>query len=132
MKVVISRQYKSCETQGGLFIFEGYNLIFRCVTLELAENGNQKNVSCIPEGEYQVTKETNEKRGDHFRVHNVPDRDGILIHRGNFLRDTHGCIIPGESFIDIDEDLIIDVNESTRTIEKLYKLLPDEFKLIII
>jgi len=132
MKAVLSRQYGASETLGGLYVFDGFNCAYHCVTLELAENGNQHNVSCIPEGQYEVVKQYSAKRGNHFRVLNVPNRTDILIHKGNFLRDTKGCIIPGTSFIDIDDDLIMDVNESTRTIEKLYNILPEQFTLHII
>lgn len=54
MKVVISRTYEKDSTKGSLYIFDGEKLIYRCKTLELPSNGNQHNVSCIPEGEYEV------------------------------------------------------------------------------
>ena len=49
---------------------------------------------------------TSPLRGDHensgkykkvWHIQNVPKRSGILIHKGNFIRDTHGCPLVGLS-----------------------------------
>lgn len=132
MKVIISRQYGKNETQGGLYIFEGYKVLFHCVTLELPDNGNQQFTSCIPEGVYEVIKIDSPKRGMCFHVTNVPGRDSILIHKGNYTEDTQGCILPGQYFTDINDDGNIDVDESSNTLTQLLVLLPDNFKLYVL
>lgn len=136
MKAIISRSYNANETLGTLMVMAGERPLYKCKTIELAENGNQQNTSCIPEGIYEVIKYNSYKRGECFRLLNVPDRSDILIHIGNFAAgnkvDTLGCILPGQYFTDINNDGSIDVAESTKTMHELLELLPDEFKLYIL
>jgi hypothetical protein len=136
MKVVISRKYNKNETQGSLFVLLGYELLFSCKTLELPDLGNQHNISCIPSGCYQVAKYDWVNHGLVFWVQNVPERDGILIHAGNYAAgakvDTKGCILVGSGFEDINGDGNIDVIETRKTLDRLISILPDEFQLIII
>jgi len=66
-------------------------------SLELPWLNNQRQISCIPPGEYLCTRTKSPKFGNVFQVSNVPDRDNILIHAGNTTADTNGCIIPGLS-----------------------------------
>ena len=136
MKVIISRTYNSNETLGTLMVMDGERPVYSCKSLELPYNGNQRNTSCIPEGTYEVIKSTSQGRGNVFRFLNVPDRDGILIHIGNYAAgkrvDTQGCILPGRYFVDINNDGIIDVAESTIAMNKLWEVLPDKFVIVII
>lgn len=136
MKAVISREYLKFATKGVLAIFDGSKLVTKVQTIELPDNGNQKNVSCIPEGKYEVIKIYSPSRGKCFHILNVKDRSEILIHIGNYVAggkiDSQGCILPGESFVDINGDGLIDIAESTRAMQKLLKYLPDKFELHII
>ena len=136
MKVIISRTYNKNETLGTLMVMEGERPLYKCKTIELPDNGNQHNTSCIPEGIYEVEKYYSEKRGECFWVKDVPDRTGILIHIGNFAAgnhvDTLGCILPGRYFTDLNNDGNIDVAESTPTMRELLALLPTDFKLYIL
>jgi hypothetical protein len=132
MKAILSRTYNSSETLGTLMIMEGERPLFKCKTIELPFNGNQRNTSCIPEGTYIVEKYTSPSKGEVFHVKDVPDRDSILIHKGNYTTDTLGCILPGSYFTDLNDDGKIDVAESTKTMKYLLDLLPDIFKLIIL
>ena len=131
MKCILSRKYESDRTMGGLFVMDGFNIVYKCKTLELKENGNQHNTSCIPEGTYDVVSYDSPTKGNCFHVLNVPDRDSILIHKGNFTKDTLGCILVGSGFVDIDADGTLDVIESTKTLTKLLSILPENFKLTI-
>jgi len=136
MKVIISRYYGKNETLGSLFVFSGLKVEYRCKTIELPNNGNQKYTSCIPEGVYDVEKYTSEKHGQCFHILDVPNRSDILFHSGNYATggkiDTKGCILPGSCFADINEDDNLDVIESKKTMTELYAILPDKFKLFII
>ena len=59
------------------------------------------------------------------------------MHWGNFLKDTHGCVLVGEKFSDINNDGIMDIAESKNLLnEGFHELMKrteglDEFKLII-
>ena len=70
-----------------------------CHTLENPWKDNQRNISCIPEGEYKVrlrlARESATRDYLHLLVQDVPDRDWILFHRGNSAKDTSGCILVG-------------------------------------
>ena len=133
MKAVLSRTYRYNETIGSLFILEGEELLYKCKALELPWNGNQRNVSCIPEGTYDCEKIISPTKGEVIHVLVVYGRDSILIHKGNYVpKDTKGCILPGNYFIDLDGDGTPDIAESTKAMTKLLKVLPEKFKLYII
>lgn len=64
-------------------------------TIELPWLQNQRNVSCIPEGRYELRKRVTQKRGQHLLVVNVKGRDGILFHPANDAKkELRGCIAP--------------------------------------
>ena len=105
--------------------------VYKCNTLELPWKQNARQVSCIPAGMYDVVKRQSPKYGQHFQLLNVPGRDMILIHSGNFTRDTHGCILVGQGFTDIDNDGLRDLQFSKKTLAELYKILPDRFQIVI-
>jgi hypothetical protein len=65
-----------------------------CFTIEPTWRGNARNVSCIPLGEYPVEVVRSPKFGEVVGLREVPDRDAILIHPGNKVEQTEGCILP--------------------------------------
>ena len=68
-----------------------------CNTLELPWKDNERNVSCIPVGEYRGVKYISQKFGVTILL-DVQDRFGILFHAGNVTEDTEGCIMPFTHF----------------------------------
>lgn len=101
-------------------------------TLELPYKGNQRQVSCVPVGSYKVRKRYSEKYQEHFHLTNVPGRDYILIHSGNYHTQILGCILVGTGLKDINHDGQKDVTESRAAMKQLNELLPDEFELEIV
>ena len=83
------------STIGELFI-NGERI---CDTLERPYFNNQRNISCIPEGIYPVRlrlpRESATRDYIHLLVQDVPDRDWILVHRGNFPYQSQGCLLVG-------------------------------------
>jgi hypothetical protein len=74
-----------------------------CVTMEPPWKNNKKNESCIPPGAYECFRRVamaNLTAGlpDTFEIDNVPGRDGILFHVGNFPVQTQGCVMLGLAF----------------------------------
>ncbi len=132
MKAILSRTYNHYETIGTLMIMEGEKPLFKCKTIELPWYNNQNNFSCIPEGIYNVIKHTSPRHGNCFKVLDVPGRTDILIHKGNYTSDTLGCILPGAGFADINNDGSMDVFDSTKTMNSLMEILPQNFKLVIV
>lgn len=104
---------------------------FRCYTLELSWRDNKRNVSCIPEGTYECEKHYSPTHGQCISVKHVVGRTHILIHKGNFIKDTLGCVLVGDSIKDINNDGVPEVTSSTKTLEKLLGRLPDQFQLVI-
>jgi RHS repeat-associated protein len=66
-------------------------------TLELPDRGNQQYISRIPEGTYFAELYESAKLGRTMRLRDVPFRTDILMHTGNYPKDTEGCILPGET-----------------------------------
>ena len=134
MRIEVKRTYhQHCTTGiGGVYNSEGEK-VFEFFTLELPWNDNERNISCIPEGEYLVRKmpPTAKRKYEYFWVQDVPGRDSILFHPGNFTRSIRGCLLPGEELKDIDKDGITDVTNTTATLKILTALMPDKFKLTV-
>ena len=90
-----------------------------CDTLENPWKDNQRNISCIPEGEYPVrlrlARESASRDYLHLLVQDVPNRDWILFHRGNTSKDTSGCILVG---LGTEQDV---VHNSTLAMDLLMK-----------
>lgn len=105
---------------------------FSCKTLELPWKNNERRVSRIPSGEYECVPHQSPKFGDSLWVQDVPNRSEILIHLGNYYRDTLGCILVGREFLDIDGDGHLDVTASRSTMTELYRLVQNESKLKLI
>ena len=95
--LLIRDEFTDKSTLGKLFL----NGEMFCQTLELPYLDNQRSISCIPEGEYKVrlrtAKESSSRDYLHLLVQDVKGRSYILVHIGNFPKDTKGCILVGQS-----------------------------------
>lgn len=132
MKAILKRSnYTEKQITGILEIYDNGKFKYKCNTLELAWKNNEKNISCIPPGIYVTDKIKSGKRKGDFRVLNVKNRSGILIHSGNYHTHSKGCILVGKSLIDINKDGYKDVTNSNNTMIELNDILPDEFILTI-
>jgi len=62
-------------------------------TIELPWKDNNRRISCIEEGTYQIVKRHSERFKDHLHLLDVPGRDWILIHPANDAQaELAGCI----------------------------------------
>lgn len=118
MELILERRWKKdTYTIGRLYV----NGAFFCNTLEDKDRGLTQNMSkeeikakkvpgetAIPKGRYRIsmrikspkysTKKQYEKcQGYLPRLKDVPGYTGILIHIGNFAKDSAGCILVGEN-----------------------------------
>jgi hypothetical protein len=146
MKLSLKRRFKGeSYTIGSLYIDDEYF----CDTLEDKDRGLKQGMSiediimqkvksetAIPAGTYIVvtdivspkysTREAYRFCGGKVpRLLNVPGYEGILIHIGNFARDTEGCILVGENKVKGQ------VINSTATFKKLYERLRQEKNITI-
>ena len=95
--LIIRDEFTDKSTIGKLFL----NGEMFCDTLELPYINNERRISCIPAGEYKVrlrtARESSTRDYLHLLVQDVPARSYILVHIGNFPKDTKGCILVGQS-----------------------------------
>ena len=94
--LIIRDTFTENSTIGELFI-NGERF---CDTLENPYINNERNISCIPAGQYKVRlrlpRESATRDYLHLLVQDVPNRDYILFHIGNTAKDTSGCILVGQ------------------------------------
>ena len=96
INLLLIRDTFSKESTIGELFLNGERI---CDTLENSWQDNQRNISCIPEGVYPVRlrlpRESATRDYLHLLVQEVPNRDFILVHRGNFPSQTQGCLLVG-------------------------------------
>jgi hypothetical protein len=140
MELFLERKHKKSNyTIGNLYIDDR----FFCNTLEDKDRGLTCNMvetqikslkvygeTAIPTGSYTINMNTVSPKfksrswakpygGKLPRLLNVKGFEGVLIHVGNTIKDTLGCIIVGENKVKGQ------VINSKETFKQLYKLLQD-------
>lgn len=89
---LIRNNYQPDFTEGMLKV---ENTCFE--TLERPWLQNQRNYSCIPDGEYPCALWERPSNGEiALYLWDVPDRTGIMFHAGNTTADCRGCILVGD------------------------------------
>lgn len=111
------------ETLGVLRIYKGLDKIMECKTLEPSWKENEKGISCIPAGKYDVELRESPTFGWTPIIKGVVNRDLILIHKGNYRRDTKGCLLVGSDFGDINKDGEMDLVGSKIVFDQLLQLV---------
>lgn len=103
-----------------------------CVTLEPPDLLNLRSKSSIPAQQYICKRYSSEKYPDTFQVMDVPDRNKVLLHAGNDIRDTEGCIILAQHFGKLQGNRA--VLNSGMTLKNFMKLMSNykEFHLTIV
>ena len=129
MVLVLNRTYFPEGTQGTI----EWDDTLVCYTIELPWLQNQKQISCVPEGEYVLEKRFSPKFQWHLHLKNVPGRDLILIHPANDAKkELLGCITPVTKLTGIGKG-----NSSRKAFERLKALVypvlerNEEVKIII-
>jgi Family of unknown function (DUF5675) len=67
--------------------------------LEPPWKNNKSNISCIPSGKYVcnfMRRSSSGKYKNVYHIQHVGGRFGILIHNGNIVSHTRGCLIIGK------------------------------------
>ncbi len=96
-----------------------------CCTVERPWLDNVDDTSCIPVGTYPCVPHNSDKFQNVWEVTGVKDRTAILIHAGNTINDTHGCVIVGRQFTPFGVAL------SQMALSDLRHILPSNFTLTI-
>lgn len=141
MKLKVKRIYNCPSYCIGKLYIDG---VYFCDVLEDTDRGldSAKSVAwnkarkvpgatAIPKGTYEITMKVKSpkfsaakyKKNYGFcngylpRLQNVPAYDGVLIHIGNYAKDTDGCLLVGKN---TKKGMVTD---STTTFRKLYEKL---------
>ena len=134
MKIIVKRTEHAKSTTGELWI-DG---VPQCVTLEdKCRADNEKKVygeTAIPYGEYKITLrkegtiyEDYKKRFADIRnergtlwIRNIPGFEYVLIHVGNYCKDTLGCLLVGSRIVSE-----VEIAESTKAYKRIYPVIAD-------
>jgi len=100
-----------------------------CKTLELPWKDNADMISCIPVGTYECKPWDSAKFPNVWEITNVPNREAILIHSGNTMKDTHGCVLVGQGYGSFNG--MSGVVNSRKALENLRGTLPHNFTLTV-
>jgi len=91
MELILLRTCHPKGTNGEIF-YDGNPI---CYSIELPWLENQRGISCIPEGKYELKKRYSQKFKWHLHVTNVTGRSLILVHPANDAKkELNGCIAP--------------------------------------
>tara|TARA_R110002124_G_scaffold281430_1_gene455703 strand:- start:62317 stop:62748 length:432 start_codon:yes stop_codon:yes gene_type:complete len=127
MKKVIINRFKitSNYTLGHCYIEHSPdNIEYIGCSLERGWKDNQSNISCVPEGNYDLKLEYSPKfKKDLWELYGVPNRAECKFHAANYWRQLDGCIALGNKHIDIDGDGDPDVTSSKITMDKFHKAM---------
>ena len=105
MDIYLKRMQKNEAGTSGFVVIDS---VFECYSLELPDKDNQRKVSCIPIGKYEIlerkeptdmTMRYRERYGwfnFHLCLQGVKNRSGIYLHVGNTTKDSYGCILLGQ------------------------------------
>lgn len=115
------------------------DISFKSDSLELGWHDNKHGISCIPSTDkvgrpyicqwlYSI-----KHQGYVYHVTNVPDRDSIEVHSGNFYTQILGCIELGKGYADINGDGELDVLNSRNTVDEFNSIMnKEDFELTIV
>ena len=132
MQFTLSRMLLPLQTLGVLTVAD-QDVIAEFATLEPPHRygpaGGPVKPTCIPAGTYPIAhrRPAQSARFDypHLIVEDVPGFTGVLVHSGNWTRDTTACILPGMRFGQLDQGASrAEVIESRRALQQLVGLLP--------
>lgn len=121
------RQVESPNSTLGLLLGSSGGSQFTFHTLELPWRDNRVRISRIPPGDYLTTWHNSPRFGKCYKLQDVPGRSEILIHHGNYPKDTEGCILIGKSS---SKDAVWNSLQARNEFQRL--LLPNSFRLRIL
>lgn len=113
---ILEREYLEDKTIGKFYFPDGEYVY----SLERPWKDNKPNISCIPEGEYVVDRDTT-GRHQWYSVRNVEGRTFIEIHIANRVSELQGCIALGLEITDRGTLL-----HSRKALEKLLNFHGDD------
>lgn len=131
--LILERNKSTLHSATGklLLIDNKNNLILQLQTLERPWIFNERKVSCIPTGTYLVKRHISPKFGQCFKIQDVKGRSDILIHSGNVVNDTLGCVLVGLTSSSVDYSSSAVIYNSRKAMAVLLTLIEKEIVLHI-
>lgn len=127
-KLLLYRIVATAEATFGLLIDAAAQRPL-CVTLEPPVSEHMGTYSAVPAGTYRcVILHSPHFNMPLFHVMDVPGRKDILIHAGNGVEDTHGCILVGRAF----DGAAPRICQSRVALDELMLRINDEVELCIL
>lgn len=139
MNFILERKLATTQATGGEI--RGYNNAHICATLEDAYHAQKiHGQTRIPAGTYRLGwhaspkfdalyRKRVERAGERYRgmiqLLDVPNYQWVLIHCGNTVADTDGCILVGERVLQTANSLYIPGGESVPAFLRLYPIIAD-------
>ena len=111
-------------TLGSCTVYDGSIPIMSCFSLERGWLDNQSNISCVPEGVYEIVWEYSPRfQTMLWELKGVPNRSECKFHSANHWHQLNGCIALGRSITDFDNDGYVDLTSSKSTMKAFHKAL---------
>ncbi len=140
MNMILTNKIK--EADGIFGILESEDGDFSCVTLQHAYdsgNGNGTYEPKLPTGTYTCQRSQHQLLGmaqpfETFQIMNVPGHTNVLIHMGNYNRDSDGCVLVGRRIVpNPDGSGVNMISSSLNTFNALmdFQKGNDQFSLIV-
>lgn len=127
MKTLLITRFKVLDdySLGMIFVKDEEGMLtYLAKTLERGWVDNQKNVSCVPKGIYNLKLEHSPKFNRNlWELYGVPNRSECKFHSANYWRQLNGCIALGHAHKDIDNDGDVDVTSSRKSLALLHVAL---------
>lgn len=89
---LVLQRFRTTDVTFGQIVLPSGQVIY---TLERPWHDNEPDISCIPTGTYLCVGHDSPRHPQTWQLINVPNRTEVLIHTGNFEKDTLGCILIG-------------------------------------
>lgn len=126
LKLLLIRKHYSFDCTIGELFRVDYNTQKTehiCYSLEDATSDHKVyGQTCIPTGTYKVVMAYSPRFKRNLpRLIDVPNYDGILIHKGNSAKDTLGCILVGK----YKDERIERIWSCAEPLEAIIKLISD-------
>ena len=132
MKTILILRDEVDENQAlaSFYVFdEDKKLLFKSESIERGWMDNQKMISCVPEGIYDIVLEYSPRfNTDLWEIKGVKDRSECKIHSANYASQLNGCIAPGEKRADLNKDGYNDVTNSKHTLSKFHEVMGSDTK----
>tara|TARA_R110000782_G_scaffold194427_1_gene284060 strand:+ start:49 stop:477 length:429 start_codon:yes stop_codon:yes gene_type:complete len=125
-KIIVTRHWSDTNQSTGTFLVvdEKGQPIFGCLCIERGDRNNQRNVSRVNSGTYELVLEWSPKfKRNLWELKGTEGRSEAKIHPSNYWDQLNGCIALGLRLKDLDNDGYYDVTNSGNTVKEFHEIM---------